>query len=56
MISTFNNLVVAPISGVDDAARLALVLLLCVAAFCLFLEGSMSGGVSPGDIMLRVYT
>jgi hypothetical protein len=57
MISAFDNLVeLVLVSGVEDVARLALVLLLCVAAFCLFWGGSTPGGKSPGDIMLRVST
>ena len=54
IISTFESLVVALISGVDEVARLALVLLLSVAVLGLFLEGSASGGLPPGESILRV--
>ena len=54
MISAFKSLVVVPISGVDEVARLALVLLLRVAVFGLFLDVSVSGGLPPGESMLHV--
>ena len=54
MISAFDSLIVAPISGMDNVARLALVLLLCNVAFCLSLEGSMLGGIFLGESMLHV--